>query len=122
MEQEQDQRQFFKDLGATAEQTVEEVRGVEEDYFALLQNMLLAFPWIADIAAKMQNYADQNFVDALAFSRELSQAKDIQDFVRINVEFAQKSFKSVADQVEDFAEACTDSAARAFRSAYNLPS
>jgi hypothetical protein len=122
MEEEQDQQQFFKDLGATAEQTVEEVRGVEEDYFALLQNTLLAFPWIADIAAKMQNYADQNFVDALAFSRELSQAKDIQDFVRINVKFAQKSFKSVADQVEDFAEACTDSAARAFRSAYNLPS
>jgi hypothetical protein len=55
MEQEQDQRQFFKDLGATAEQTVEEVRGVEEDYFAVLHNMLIAFPWIADIAAKMQN-------------------------------------------------------------------
>ena len=54
MEEEQDQRQFFKDLGATAEQTVEEVRGAEEDYFALLQNMLIAFPWIADIAAKMQ--------------------------------------------------------------------
>ena len=48
MEQEQDQRQFFKDLGATAEQTVEDVRGVEEDYFAVLQNMLIAFPWIAE--------------------------------------------------------------------------
>jgi len=107
MEEEQDQRQFFKDLGATAEQTVEEVRGVEEDYFAVLQNTLIAFPWIADIAAKMQSYADQNFVDALRFSRELSQAKDIQDFVRINVEFAQKSFKSVVEQAEDFAEACT---------------
>ena len=51
MEQEQDQRQFFKDLGATAEQAVEEVRGVEEDYFAGLQKMLIAFPWVADIAA-----------------------------------------------------------------------
>jgi len=71
MEQEQDQRQFFKDLGATAEQTVEEVRGVEEDYFALLQNLFVAFPWIADIAARMQGYASQNFVDALAFSCEL---------------------------------------------------
>ena len=48
MEQEEDQRQFFKDLGATAEQTVEDVRGVEEDYFAVLQNMLIAFPWIAE--------------------------------------------------------------------------
>jgi len=107
VEQEEDQRQFFKDLGATAEQAVEEVRGVEEDYFAGLQNMLIAFPWVADIAARIQSYADQNFVDALAFSRELSQAKDIQDFTRINVEFAQKSFKSVIEQARDFAEACT---------------
>lgn len=71
MEQEQEQRQFFKDLGATAEQTVEEVRGVEEDYFAFLQSMLIAFPWIADIAARMQSYADQNFVDALESVRTL---------------------------------------------------
>jgi hypothetical protein len=106
MEEEQDQRQFFKDLGATAEQAVEEVRGVEEDYFAVLQNTLVAFPWIADIAAKMQSYADQNFVGALKFSRELSQAKDIADFVRINVEFAQKSFKLAIEQAEGFAEAC----------------
>lgn len=122
MEEGHDQRQFFKDLGATAEQTVEEIRGAEEDYFALLQNMLIAFPWIADIATKMQKYADQNFVDALKFSREMSQAKDIQDFARINVECAQKSFKSAVAQAKDFAEACTDSAARAIRSAYNLPS
>jgi Phasin protein len=107
MEEEQDQRQFFKDLGATAEQTVQEARGVEEDYFVLLQRMLIAFPWVADITAKLQNYANQNFVIALDFSRELSQAKDIQDFARINVEFAQKSFKTAGEQAEDFAEACT---------------
>ena len=122
MEQEQDQRQFFKDLGATAEQTVEEVRGVEQDYFAVLQTTLIAFPWIAEIAARMQSYADHNFANALAFSRELSQAKDIQDFTRINVEFAQKSYKSIVEQVQDFAGACTNSAGRAIRSAYNIPS
>jgi hypothetical protein len=107
MEEEQDQRQFFKDLGATAEQSVEEFRGLEEDYFALLQRTLMAFPWVAEITAKLQSYADNNFVDALAFSHELSQAKDIPDFVRINVEFAQKNFKSVVEQAKDFAEACT---------------
>jgi hypothetical protein len=115
MEEDQDQRQFFKDLGATAEQAVEEVRGVEEDYFAVQQNMLIAFPWIADIAARMQSYADQNFEDALVFSRELSNAKDIHDFTRVNVEFAQKRVKSIVDQAKDFLEACSDSAARAIR-------
>ncbi len=105
MEEEQDQRQFFKDLGATAEQAVEEVRGLEEDYSVLLQKMLMAFPWLADLSAKLQNYAEQNFVDSLDFSRQLSRAKDIHDFARINVEFAQKSFKSFVEQAKDFAEA-----------------
>jgi hypothetical protein len=30
-EENEDQKQFFKDLGATAEQTVQEVRGFEEN-------------------------------------------------------------------------------------------
>jgi hypothetical protein len=72
-----------------------------------LQPTLIAFPWVAEITAKLQSYADSNFVDALAFSHGLSQAKDIPDFVRINVEFAQKNFKSVIEQARDFAEACT---------------
>jgi Phasin protein len=107
MEEEEDQRQFFKDLGATAEQTVEEVRGAEENYFVLLQRMFIAFPWLADITTKLQSYADQNFVNTLNFSYELDEAKDIEDFIRINVEFAQTSFKSVVEQAEDFREACT---------------
>ena len=32
-----DQELLFKDLGATAEQTVEQVRGLEESYFSVLQ-------------------------------------------------------------------------------------
>ncbi len=121
MTEDQDQQQFFKDLGATAEQTVEEVRGVEENYFASMQGMLMVFPWLADLSTKLQKYAQQNFADALAFSHELSQAKDIQDFTRINVQFVQKRIKSIGEQAKDFAEACSDSAAKAIKAAYNLP-
>jgi hypothetical protein len=105
--EQQDQQQFFKDLGATAEQTVEEVRGVEENYFASMQRMLVVFPWLADLNRRLQNYAEQNFADALNFSHDLSRAQDIQDFARINVEFAQKSFESVVEQAQDFVETCT---------------
>jgi hypothetical protein len=48
MKEDRDQRQFFKDLGATAEQTVEEVRGVEENYFSMMQKTMIPLPWIAD--------------------------------------------------------------------------
>jgi hypothetical protein len=118
MTEEQDKRQFFKDLGATAEQTVEEVRGAEENYFVLMQRMFAAFPGIADLNTKLQNYAEQNFANALEFSHALSQAKDLQDFTRINVEFGQKLIKSVGAQTMDFAEACTGSAAKAIKAAY----
>ncbi len=78
MAEDQDQQQFFKDLGATAEQTVEDVRGVEENYFVLMQKMLTPFPWIVDINTKLQKYVEQNFVDALEFSHELTHAEDFQ--------------------------------------------
>ena len=52
MKKDRDQSQFFKDLGATAEQTVEEVRGAEENYFSMMQKMMKPLPWIADLNAK----------------------------------------------------------------------
>jgi hypothetical protein len=63
MTEEQDQQQFFKDLGATAEQTVEEVRGAEENYFILMHRILAAFPGMAELNKKLQNYAEQNFTN-----------------------------------------------------------
>ncbi len=122
MTEDQDQQQFFTDLGATAEQTVEEVRGVEENYFVLLQKMLTPLPWIADLNKKLQNYAAQNFADALEFSHELSHAKDLQDLTRLNVEFIQKRVQSVGEQAKDFAEAYTKLAGSATKVAFDLSS
>ena len=36
-EESEDQKQFFKGLGATAEQTVQEMRGLEENWYSLIQ-------------------------------------------------------------------------------------
>jgi hypothetical protein len=79
----QDQKQFFKDLSATEEQAVQEVRGFEENYYSLIQGMVPALPWLADLNKKLQSYTEQNFAAAYQFTRELSQAKDMQDFVQI---------------------------------------
>ncbi len=49
MARDKDQKQFFKDVAATAEQTVEEVRGFEENYFPIVQRTMMpgyrAGPW-----------------------------------------------------------------------------
>ena len=38
MDEDDDQRQFFADLAATARQGVEEVRGIEENYYAAVHS------------------------------------------------------------------------------------
>ena len=100
----EDQKQFFKDLGATAEQTVEEVRGFEENYYSLIQRTLTALPSVAGYNKKLHAYVEQDFAAAFEFARELSQAKDMQDFVRIHTEYIQKCLQSFFAQARDFAE------------------
>jgi hypothetical protein len=58
MKRREDQKQFFKDLGATTEQTVQEVRGLEENYYSLVQGTMTALPWAADFNQKVQIYVE----------------------------------------------------------------
>jgi hypothetical protein len=114
-EENEDQKQFFKDLGATAEQTVQEVRGVEENYYTLVQGAMIALPWATDFNKKIQSYVEQNFDAAFSFARELSEAQDLQDVFRIYSEYNQKYLKSIAAQVRDFAETYNNMASGAIR-------
>jgi hypothetical protein len=103
----EDQRQFFSDLGATAEQTVQEVRGLEENYYSMIHWAMPALPWLPDLGQKLQNYVEENLAAAYDFARELSQTKDMQDFVRIYTAYIQKCSQSFAAQMRDFAEIYT---------------
>ncbi len=99
-----DEEQFFRDLGATTEEAVEQVRGVEKNYFSMLQNAAFAAPWIVDLSKKLQSYADRNVAAALDFSHQLSGATGFLDLARIQIEYTQKQFESFGEQAKDFAE------------------
>ena len=101
-EENEDEKQFFKDLGATAEQTVEEVRGFEVNYYNLIERTVAALPWLADFNKKMQGYLEQDFADALEFAHELRQAKDMQDFVPNSVRVHSEMFALVCCAGERF--------------------
>ena len=120
MARDKDQKQFFKDMAATAEQTVEEVRGFEENYFAIVQRTMMPFPWLGDLNKKLQTYAEQHFAACLECSRRLSQAKDFQDFAQIEMEFFQERMWSFANQAGDFSEAFCKSAPNMIRSPSNF--
>jgi hypothetical protein len=107
-EENEDQQQFFRDLSATEEQAVQEVRGFEENYYSLIQAMMPALPWLADFNKKLQSYIEQNFAAAYEFTRELSQAKDIQDFGRIHTAYIQNGLQLSAAQMTDFVETYTN--------------
>ena len=122
MAEDDDQKQFFKDVGATAEQTVEEVRGFEENYFAIVQRTMIPFPWLGDLNKKLQSYAEQHFAACLDFSHRLSQAKDFQDCAQVEIEFFQERMRSFNEQARDFFEAYSKSAMSAIKAPFNLPS
>jgi Phasin protein len=115
----EDQKQFFKDLGATTEQTVQEVRGLEENYYSLVQGAMIALPWATDFNKKMQGYVEQNFDAAFAFARELSEATAMQDVFRIYSNYTQKYLQSIAAQLSDFAENYTNMTSGMIRASFS---
>ena len=104
MEEDDDQRQFFVDLAATARQGVEEFRGFEENYYAAIHWTILPFPRIKELSETWQSYVEQHFANGFAYALELSQAKDFQELALINTRFQQKSLQTLLAQAKDFAE------------------
>jgi hypothetical protein len=96
MRENEDQRLFFKDVSAAAEQAVEEARGLEENYQA----------WAAGITETLHGYAEQDFGAALAFARELSQARNFNDFARIQIEHVQNCSQLLFGQAQDLTQKC----------------
>jgi hypothetical protein len=116
MDENEDQRQFFRDLGATSEQAVEEVRGLEENYYIVMRRTMLTLPWTANITEKLHGYVEQDFDAAFAFARELSQAKDFQDFARVQMEYFQNCLQLSCAQAKDLAKTYTNLASNAITS------
>ncbi len=106
-EESEDQKQFFRDFSATAEQTVQEIRGLEENWYSLVQQTIPTLPWLGDFTKKLQSYIEQNFAAAYEFTRELSQASDMQEFIRIHTAYMENCLRSYAAQMADLAETYT---------------
>jgi hypothetical protein len=74
----------------TAEQIVRQTQGAMENYFSWLQNTMSVSPWgSTDLNKKLSTYATENVKAAVTFVQKLSQAKDLQDVIKIQTEFVQ---------------------------------
>src|ERR1035438_6129218 len=118
-----DDKKPSEDLSAVAGQTMEQARGAMENYLDFFQKSMSASPWAGtELNKKMADYAQQNVAAAFGFAQKLTQAKDLQDLVRIQTEFLQTQMKSLTEQAKDLSEMATKAAAGPLKSAFPLSS
>jgi len=104
----------------TLEQTMEHTRGVLGQYFKFLEQTLSSYPsGGTEFGEKLKSYAEKNIATAREYANKLSQAKDLQDVVRIQTEFMQMQFNAFGEQTkslgEAFAKAATDAVKTPFQ-------
>ena len=99
-----------------AAQTIEQARGAMENYLDFFQTRMFAAPWAeTDLNKKIQNYAGKNVATTFEFAQRLTQAKDLQDLVRIQTEFLQTQLNSLTEQTKELSEMATKAAAGALK-------
>jgi hypothetical protein len=89
-------------------QIEERTKHAMETYFSWLQNAMSASPWSnLDLNKKLLSYATENVTAAVGLVQKLSQAKDVEQVVKIQTEFMSKQLASFNEQTKAMVEICT---------------
>jgi hypothetical protein len=99
-----------------AVQIEERTRLVMETYANWLHKAMSASPW-TDVALnkKLLNYATENVTAAVGLIQKLSQAKSLEDVVKIQTEFVSKQVGSLNEQTKTIMEICAKAAQAAMK-------
>ena len=102
----------FESARQTAEQMTERTQEAIANYFGWLQNAMQASPWgNTDLNRKLMSYATETTIAPLSVAQKLSQAKNLEDVVKIQSEFMTAQFNSFNEQAKDLGETYTRTAA-----------
>ena len=98
-----------KSLTGIATQTAEQITGRTQEamgnYFSWLQNAMSASPWgNTELTKKFLGYATKNASNAFGFVQKLSQAKNLEDVVKIQTEFMTTQFSSFNEQAKNLGD------------------
>jgi hypothetical protein len=92
-------------------QIEERTRHAMETYVNWLQNAMAASPWAnVDLNKKLLSYATQNVTASVGLVQKLSQAKNVEDVVKIQTEFMSKQLDAFNEQTKAMVEMCTKGA------------
>jgi len=97
-----------KQAEQVVEKSIDQTRGALDNYFSFMQKAFSFYPvGGTELGEKMNRYTAQNISAARDFVHKLSQAKDLQDLIRIQTEFMQTQFSVLAEQTKSLTEAFT---------------
>jgi hypothetical protein len=109
-------RKPAEELSGLAEQTMEQARGAVDVYFDYLKKAISSTPsGGTELGEKLKSYAEKNVTTTHEFVKQLSQAKDFQEMVRIQTEFMQSLVNAFGEQTRSLGEAYTKAASDAVK-------
>ena len=92
-------------------QITERTKYAMENYFSWLQNAMSGPPWSnIDLNKKLLRNATENVTAAVGLVQKLSQAKNLEEVVKIQTEFMSKQLDSFNEQTKAMVEVCTKAA------------
>jgi hypothetical protein len=99
-------------LSGIAEQAMEQARRAADTYFDYVKQAISATPSGGnEFAETIKECADRNITMTREYLRQLSQARNFQDIVRVQTEFMQSLMKAAGEHTRTLAEAYTKTAA-----------
>ena len=102
-----------------ANQATEQAYGAMDSYFDYLKRSISSTPsGGTEFGERLKAYAERNITATHEFMRQLSQARDFQDMVRIQTKFMQDQFKEFGEQTKGLGEANTKAAAGAVKAPF----
>ena len=106
----------FEPARQAADQMTERTQEAITNYFGWLQNAVQASPWgNTDLNKKLMSYATETFTAPLSFAQKLSQAKNLEDVVKIQTEFVRAQTDSFNEHAKEIGEIYTKVATAATR-------
>jgi hypothetical protein len=101
-----------EELSGIAKQSIEQARGAVDIYFDMLKKAVSSYPTGGtELGEKLKTYAQRNVSTTHEFVKELSHAKDFQEFVGIQTHFMQNLATAFGEQTKSLTEAYTKTAA-----------
>jgi hypothetical protein len=100
-----------EDVSKFVKQNMNQTQAAMEQYFSFVQTAFSSLPMTSpELMDKIKHFTEENIGASREFVKQLSQAKDFQDVVRIQMEYMQDQFHAFTEQSKSLTESFTKAA------------